>query len=147
LAVVVLVGLGVAAYALRPTGAGDDASVGASQSAAPPGEPSAVTTTDSPPPAPPAERPEPRAARVFAWVRAEGASHYRVEFFRGATKIFDARPSRTRITLPRRWTFRGRRYELLPGRYRWQVRPGVGSRADARYGQPIVRATLTIDKS
>ncbi len=60
--------------------------------------------------------------------------------------IFEARPSAPRILVPAEWTFKGRRYRLKAGRYKWSVRPGLRGRPRERYGQPIVRATLVIQR-
>ena len=82
----------------------------------------------------------------FVWLPVRGASHYRVEFFRGRKKIFEARPSKARLELPERWTYRGRRFRVTPGRYRWSVRPGFGSPSAARYARAIVRSAWVVPK-
>jgi hypothetical protein len=81
---------------------------------------------------------------TFVWLPVREANHYKVEFFRGTKKIFEARPSRARLELPERWTFKGRRYTLTSGRYRWSVRPGFGPRTKARYGRAIVSSVGTL---
>ena len=78
------------------------------------------------------------------WVSDARANHYKVEFFRGGTKIFEAFPSQPRIVLPGRWVYRGRPFELTPGSYRWTVRPGYGLRRDNDYGATIVRSTWVL---
>lgn len=91
--------------------------------------------------------PEPEqspATPLFVWVPAARASHYRVEFFRRGAKVFEAFPTFPRIALPTRWIYRGRRFELMPGRYSWRVRPGYGSRRQKRYGRTIVRSTWVL---
>ena len=90
--------------------------------------------------------PSAASARTFVWVPVANASSYLVEFFRRGRKIFRARPSSARLVVPAHWTFNGRRYTLAPGRYAWSVRPGYGSRARARYGPAVVRATLLIQR-
>ena len=82
--------------------------------------------------------------RVFAWPRAARTHLYVVEFFRGRRKIYREQRSAARLTLPPRWTFRGRRYRLVPGRYRWQVRAYPGAKATPRPGKLIVNAALEI---
>jgi hypothetical protein len=91
------------------------------------------------PPAPTGPR-----TMAFGWVPVRNARVYLVEFFRGPRKIFEALTRRTRLTLPARWSYGGRRYTLAPGRYRWTVRPGLGAPASRRFGQPVVRASLVV---
>ena len=83
-------------------------------------------------------------ARVFGWPRVRRASSYDVRLFRAGVKIFEARTAATRLAVPRRWTFDGRRLSLRPGNYVWQVRPRFGRRRAARYGAPIVAAKLVV---
>jgi len=94
----------------------------------------------------PAAAPAPRSARAFAWVAAPHATYYLVQFYRRGDEIFRARPSAPRLLVPAHWTFNGRRYSLVPGRYRWSVRPGYGRRTQAQYGQPVVSAKLVIQR-
>jgi hypothetical protein len=82
--------------------------------------------------------------RSFGWVPVERASHYHVAFFRGEQKIFEAWPKRPPLVLGPEWTFEGRSFSLSPGQYRWVVRPGFGRRKAARYGRPVVDASLLI---
>jgi hypothetical protein len=82
--------------------------------------------------------------RTFGWVPVERASHYHVSFFRGEEKIFEAWPRRPPLVLESQWTFKGRSFSLSPGKYRWVVRPGFGRRKSARYGKPVVDASLMI---
>jgi hypothetical protein len=82
--------------------------------------------------------------RVFAWPGTAGTSFYVVDFFRGRQKIYEARPSAARLTLPSQWTFRGHRYRLAPGRYRWQVRAYSGTRSRPRTAKLVVSANLVI---
>jgi hypothetical protein len=83
-------------------------------------------------------------ASVFVWLPVRGASHYKVEFFRGGRKVFQATTAKARLELPRRWTFKGRRFEVTPGVYGWSVRPGFGARSKARYGAKIVASRWTV---
>jgi hypothetical protein len=83
-------------------------------------------------------------ASVFVWLPVRGASYYKVEFFRGGRKVFQATTAKARLELPRRWTFKGRRFEVTPGNYRWSVRPGFGAGSKARYGATIVASRWTV---
>jgi hypothetical protein len=82
--------------------------------------------------------------RLFVWLPQRRASRYRVEFFRHGKKIFQTTTLKARLVLPGRWVFKGRRVQLTPGNYRWTVRPGFGSRSNARYGRPIVASRWTL---
>jgi hypothetical protein len=101
----------------------------------------------TPPTAPTPTAPPRRAApsgRDFAWVPAPGAASYLVQFYRGRREIFRAQPRRPRLVLPGQWSFKGHEYRLVPGRYRWSVRPRL--RGSQGYGSPIVRAKLVIQR-
>jgi hypothetical protein len=82
--------------------------------------------------------------RLFVWLPQRRASHYRVEFFRNGKRIFQATTLKARLVLPDRWVFEGHRVRLTPGNYRWTVRPGFGSRLNARFGRPIVASRWTL---
>jgi len=95
----------------------------------------------------PKARVAPRSApsqRPFAWVAVPKATYYLVRFYRGSQEIFEARPSAPRLSLPPEWVFKGQRYSLTPGSYRWVVQAGFGRPAEARLGQPIVSAKLVV---
>jgi hypothetical protein len=83
-------------------------------------------------------------ASVFVWLPVRGASHYKVEFFRGGRRVFQATTAKARLELPRRWTFKGRRFAVTPGTYRWSVRPGFGAGSSRRYGETIVASRWTV---
>ena len=95
----------------------------------------------------PKARVAPRSApshRPFAWVAVPKATYYLVRFYRGSQEIFEARPSAPRLSLPPEWVFKGHRYSLTPGSYRWVVQAGFGRPTEARLGQPIVSAKLVV---
>ena len=95
----------------------------------------------------PKARVAPRSApshRPFAWVAVPKATYYLVRFYRGSQEIFEARPSAPRLSLPPEWVFKGHRYSLTPGSYRWVVQAGFGRPSEARLGQPIVSAKLVV---
>lgn len=111
----------------------------APRSAPPPASPPARRQQSPPPKVPPPQ--QPFATRTFVWPSVSGARFYRVEFFRRRSKVFEASPTKTRLELPLRWSFRGRRFRLTPGTYRWEVRPAFGSRSRPRLGPPITQST------
>jgi hypothetical protein len=67
-----------------------------------------------------------------------------VQLFRGSTKLLSEWPTRAKLRLRRSWTYRDRRHRLTPGHYRWYVWPGLGSRADHRYGALIGHSSFSI---
>jgi hypothetical protein len=92
-----------------------------------------------------ASRLTPFRAHAFGWVRVPGASYYRVRFFRGGREVFEALATRARIVLPAKWRFRGRKFSLAPGRYRWVVQAGLGDPSSKRYGKTVVAADWTAE--
>jgi hypothetical protein len=102
-------------------------------------------TAPRPQPAPrPSSAQRSRAAaepRRFAWAPVSGATAYRVQFFRGADLIYSVEVRGPHLELARRWRFRGRSYQLAPGRYRWYVWPVRSGRRDA---QATVQADLLV---
>lgn len=114
--------------------------------------PSAVNTPRAnPPPSEPqpsAKPPAPAAAsRAFVWAPVRGARWYLVQFYRGSTEVFRARPTEARIVVPAHWSYNGHRLSLQPGRYRWSVRPRLGGAAGQHYGKPIVLSQLVVQRS
>lgn len=85
--------------------------------------------------------PPPVDLQRFAWAPSPGVSGYRVELFRGPDKVFSAGSTAAAITIPKSWTFDGRRQRLEPGEYRWYVWPVVSGR---RSGDAIVQAKLVV---
>jgi len=83
------------------------------------------------------------ATRTFVWPPASAAIFYRVEFFTHGRKVFEASPTKPRLSLPLRWTYRGRRFRLARGTYQWRVRPGF-VRSPTRLGPPITRSTWVV---
>ena len=83
------------------------------------------------------------STRTFVWPPVRAATSYRVEFFRRGRKIFKASPVKPRLELPLRWTYKGRRFRLIAGTYRWRVRPAFG-RSSTRLGKPITISSWTV---
>ena len=81
-------------------------------------------------------------APLLVWTPVRGASYYNVVLVRGR-RVFSAWPTRTRLKLPRAWTYHGRRYTLRSGSYRWIVWPGFGSLSAGRYGKMLGGSTFT----
>jgi HYR domain len=93
-----------------------------------------------------APRPNARVSSppLLRWAPSRTASYYNVQVWRDNRKILSAWPAGTQVRLPRAWSFEGRRYRLTPGLYTWYVWPGLGAKADARYGQMLGRSTFRL---
>jgi hypothetical protein len=85
-----------------------------------------------------------RKPPLLRWEQERGARYYNVQLFRGRTKLLSAWPTHTHLKLRRSWTYRGWRHRLARGHYRWYVWPGLGSRADHRYGSLIGHSNFSI---
>jgi hypothetical protein len=88
----------------------------------------------------PADGAKLKKAPKLTWIGTATAHYYNVQIFRGQTKILSAWPTATSLALKKAWTFSRHRYRLTRGTYRWYVWPGLGTRADARYG-PLLGAS------
>jgi hypothetical protein len=77
------------------------------------------------------------APPILRWTPVRDADYYNVQLRRDGRKVLSRWPSRARLELQSRWRFQGRVRRLVPGRYRWDVWPGFGSRSEARYGARI----------
>ncbi len=68
------------------------------------------------------------APPLLRWTPVHRASYYNVQLSRDGRKILSRWPERPRFQLAA---------PLAPGRYEWDVWPGIGPRDDARYGSKI----------
>jgi hypothetical protein len=84
------------------------------------------------------------ARPLLRWMPLPRARYYNVQLFRGRRKILSAWPAVAQYQLKLRWSYRGRRQRLSPGRYRWAVWPGFGPRSKADYGKRVVNSTFQI---
>jgi hypothetical protein len=77
----------------------------------------------------------PRAAEqpILRWSGVHGAGYYHVQLFRRGKRILAAWPRTPELTLRPTWKWKGRRYRLAPGRYRWYAWAGFGQRDAANY--------------
>jgi hypothetical protein len=95
-----------------------------------------------------------RAPLVLAWVRSRTAAYYNIQLYRitergptkagAGVKLLSAWPEKARITLKATWVFDDRRRRLSPGRYRWYVWPGIGPRAERRYGELLGQSEFVV---
>ena len=80
----------------------------------------------------------------LAWTPVKKASYYNVLLIRGR-KVLSAWPTSPGYRLRRTWMYKGRRYRLRPGVYRWYVWPGYGPISAARYGRrPLGSSTFVV---
>jgi hypothetical protein len=77
------------------------------------------------------------------WADVKGASYYNVQLYRNG-KILSVWPVRHSFQLRREWRYKGRRYRLGPGVYRWFVWPGFGRIAAASYGRLVGQSTFVV---
>jgi large repetitive protein len=83
-------------------------------------------------------------ALLLSWTPVSGADYYNVQLYRHGRQIFSAWPVRAVLRVNRAWRFESRRVRLTPGRYRWYVWPGYGSRTAAHYGRLIGSSTFDV---
>ena len=84
---------------------------------------------------------------TLAWARAKRASYYNVQLIRAGRRVLSAWPARTSFRLRRTWLYKGRRYRLQPGVYRWYVWPGYGRISAARYApRPLGSSSFVVTK-
>jgi hypothetical protein len=82
---------------------------------------------------------------TLSWTRVKGASYYNMQLIRGR-KVLSAWSLRTSFRVPRTWIYKGRRYRLKPGVYRWYVWPGKGRISAGRYGRLLGSSTFVVVK-
>jgi hypothetical protein len=75
----------------------------------------------------------------LAWRPVPKATYYNAQVWRNG-RIYSTWPKGTSVQLKRTWVYKGRRYKLTPGRYRWYVWPGYGARAKKKFG-PLIGAS------
>jgi hypothetical protein len=84
---------------------------------------------------------------ALAWARAKGATYYNIQLIYKGRKVLSAWPQRPSYRLRRTWLYRGRRYRLQPGVYRWYVWPGYGRISAARYAKrPLGSSSFVVTK-
>ena len=84
---------------------------------------------------------------TLAWARVKRASYYNVQLIRAGRRILSAWPARTSFRLRRTWLYKGQRYRLQPGVYRWYVWPGYGRISAARYApRPLGSSSFVVTK-
>jgi hypothetical protein len=82
---------------------------------------------------------------LLVWTAVRGASYYNVVLVR-SHRVYSAWPVRARLQLPRSWKYRGRKYKLRPGTYRWYVWPGRGKLSAGRYGKLLGASSFVVKR-
>ena len=93
--------------------------------------------------APPAGK-RARAGDTLRWVPKKGAGYYNLQLYRGGRKVLSTWPIVSSFRLPRAWSYAGHGYKLTRGTYKWFVWPGVGPRAQAKYGKLLGSSTFVV---
>jgi hypothetical protein len=74
------------------------------------------------------------------------SAYFNVQLYYRGVKVLSAWPVRARLRLTSTWTYNKRTYRLNPGAYTWYVWPGIGARADARYGDLLGKSSFVVAK-
>jgi hypothetical protein len=85
-----------------------------------------------------------KAPPLFRWAGVPRAAYYNIQVYRGRQKILSAWPAKARLRMHASWTYKGRRFRLRKGGYRWWVWPGFGSRSKGAYGQLLGTGTFIV---
>ena len=81
----------------------------------------------------------------LTWTPVKHATYYNVQLIRGGRRVLSAWPVRPGFRLRRTWTYKGRRYRLRPGVYRWYVWPGFGRISASNYARhPLGSSTFVV---
>jgi hypothetical protein len=78
------------------------------------------------------------------WTALKGIRYYNLQLIRGGRRVLSAWPVRPYFQLKRSWTYKGRRYKLQRGTYRWYVWPGKGRISAGRYGEMLGSSTFVV---
>jgi hypothetical protein len=85
-----------------------------------------------------------KAPPLLLWAGVPRASYYNVQIYRGAQKVLSAWPAKARLRMRSSWVYKGRRFNLRKGGYRWWVWPGFGPRSKSAYGQLLGTGTFSV---
>jgi hypothetical protein len=72
---------------------------------------------------------------LIDWTSVRNATYFNLQLWRNGRKVLTVWPSRSRYSIPARWSFNGKRYFLGREHYVVYVWPGFGPKAAARYGR------------
>ncbi len=86
------------------------------------------------------------------WAGVAGATYYNVQVYRArlaktiqpGVKILSAWPKRPQLALTTTWKFNGKTQRLTAGTYVWFAWPGLGPKAQNRYGPVLGQSTFVV---
>ena len=81
---------------------------------------------------------------LLSWTPVRSATYYNVQLYRGSHKVLSAWPAKARLRLGRTWVYKGNRFRLRKGVYRWWVWPAFGPRSKGNYGQMLGTGKFTV---
>jgi hypothetical protein len=81
---------------------------------------------------------------LLRWTPVRGAGYYNLQLSRRGRKILSVWPAQPHYQVKRKWSYGGRKWRLVPGRYRWVVWPGFGPRSKSDYGRRIGSSTFRV---
>lgn len=80
----------------------------------------------------------------FTWLKADQATYYNFQLYRGTQRILSAFSIRPSYTFAKRWMSPNKRYALKAGTYKWYVWPGLGMRSASKYGALLGSRTFRV---
>lgn len=80
----------------------------------------------------------------LVWPPVSGADGYRVSLYRSGRLVYSAVRRSAHLRLSRSWVYRGKRYRLTAGSYRWVVWPIERKSGGPTVPRAIVDATLRV---
>ena len=81
---------------------------------------------------------------LLRWAPIKTADYFNVQLFRNGVKVLSAWPRFAHLQLTPGWKYGKTTITLKPGKYTWYVWPGLGKRADKRYGALLGKSTFVV---
>jgi hypothetical protein len=81
---------------------------------------------------------------MLRWRPVPHAGYYNIQLWYRGAKVLSEWPSASGYHVPGSWSYLGRVYRLLPGRYTWFVWPGRGSRSAHRFGKLLGSSSFVV---
>ena len=83
---------------------------------------------------------------VVEWSAVKKARFYNVQLWRGRAKVLTTWPTSTKLSLPKAWTFSGKRQRLVDGKYRLFIWPAFGTEKKPGYGKLIGQVAFVVKR-
>jgi hypothetical protein len=83
---------------------------------------------------------------LVTWSPVKKARFYNVQLWRGRSKVLTTWPTKTKLELPRAWTFSGKRQRLANGRYKIFVWPAFGTPKKPAYGKLVGQVAFVVKR-